>query len=141
MMNGIPQAPWLRLRDPSLTLLNHSNVPRVATTADSENEDSKATSKEAAPPSLHEKEDAQATAGAPLSQSSPDSASKKRVRDDDAGVEDDRSAKKVDSKLVDAPATTALEIKETPKKRAREEDVEPTEGQAVKKVATGAEES
>lgn len=130
--------PWLQLRDPSLTSFNHSNVPKVATTVESDHEDSKATVKDDVPPSPRGKEEAQATAGAAVSQPPPESASKKRARDDDAGSEDDRSAKKVDSKSEAMPTTAGHEIKEVSKKRAREEDGEPAEGQAVKKVDTGA---
>lgn len=129
--------PWLRLRDTSLTSFNHSNVPKVATTAESDQEDSKATAKETGPPSPPEKQEAQATAGAAVSQPPPEPASNKRARDDDAGVEDDRSTKKVDSKPEAVPATVPNETKEVSKKRAREEEGEPAEGQTVKKVDMG----
>ncbi|KAL8762122.1 MAG: hypothetical protein Q9184_001838 [Pyrenodesmia sp. 2 TL-2023] len=130
-------SPLLRHRDTLLTSFNHSNVPKVATTAESDHEDSKATVKDILPPSPREKEEAQATAGAAVSQPRPESASKKRARDDDAGVPDDRSAKKVDSKTEAAATTARHEIKDVSKKRAREEDGEPAEGQAVKRVDTG----
>ncbi|KAI4193210.1 MAG: hypothetical protein LQ346_003989 [Caloplaca aetnensis] len=113
------------------------NVPKVATTAESDQEDSKATAKGVTPASPREKEDAQATAGAAVPQPPRESASKKRAREDDAGSEDDRSAKKVNSKSEAVSTTAPHEIKEVSKKRAREEDGEPTEGQAAKKLDAG----
>ncbi|KAL8714976.1 MAG: hypothetical protein Q9225_006461 [Loekoesia sp. 1 TL-2023] len=67
------------------------NVPKVATTADSGDEDSKATTKtEVTPPTNN---DVQATDGAPATQSSPDSASKKRPREEDDEPEGQASKK------------------------------------------------
>lgn len=67
--------------------------------------------------------------------------SKEHAGDDGAGIEDATSAKEVDSKPVDVATSTSEEPRETPQKRAREEENEPVEGKATKKVAIGAAES
>ncbi|KAI4133589.1 MAG: hypothetical protein LQ338_000101 [Usnochroma carphineum] len=117
------------------------NVPKVATTAGSDKEDSTAPTKTNDAPSPPPVQDSQATAGAPAAQLPPDSMSKEHAGDDGAGIEDATSAKEVDSKPVDVATSTSEEPRETPQKRAREEENEPVEGKATKKVAIGAAES
>ncbi|KAI4096302.1 MAG: hypothetical protein LQ344_001128 [Seirophora lacunosa] len=87
---------------------DNRNVPKVATTAGSDNEDSKAAapSKE---PSAATTDNTQTEAGVPAPKSPPDSGAKKRAREDDDTLEDDRLAKKVDNRSIDGPTPMSVD--------------------------------
>ncbi|KAL8653383.1 MAG: hypothetical protein Q9210_002133 [Variospora velana] len=84
------------------------NVPKVSTTAGSDNEDSKAVATSKDPPAATA-DNTETAAGVPAPKSPPDSGGKKRAREDDGTLEDDRSAKKVDSKSTDGPMPTSVD--------------------------------
>ncbi|KAL8988901.1 MAG: hypothetical protein Q9177_002092 [Variospora cf. flavescens] len=79
------------------------NVPKVATTAGSDNEDSKAIATSKDTETAATADNTETAAGVPAPKSPPHSGAKKRAREDDGTLEDDRSAKKVDSKSTDVP--------------------------------------
>ncbi|KAL8827996.1 MAG: hypothetical protein Q9170_006792 [Blastenia crenularia] len=77
-----------------------SNVPKVATTADSGDEVSKATTKSATAPSTND--EAQATADVSATQSPTEPTSKKRAREEDDEPDEGQASKKVATETTDS---------------------------------------